>query len=107
VKPIRLAANRFPRFYRGGPAIDELRGTTAEAGAALLPEDWVGSATTACGWEADGLTGLEDGRTLRAEGPDAVVHLGFREAMDPGRLGAVRCLPPTPEAGPDLPGGAA
>jgi hypothetical protein len=27
MKPIRLAANRFPRFYRGGPAIDELRGT--------------------------------------------------------------------------------
>ncbi|MDF2745293.1 MAG: hypothetical protein K0S88_6671, partial [Actinomycetia bacterium] len=26
MKPIPLAANRFPRFYRGGSAIDELRG---------------------------------------------------------------------------------
>ena len=32
MKPIRLAANRFPRFYRGGSAIDELRGGTPEAG---------------------------------------------------------------------------
>jgi len=151
VKPIRLPANRFPRFYRGGPAIDELRGTTPEAGAAFLPEDWVGSTTTAFGSGVDGLTRLEDGRTLReavaadpegflgrehaeaygdspallvkllhagerlpvhchpdrefarrhldcpwgkteawviagTEGPEAVVHLGFREAMDPGRL---------------------
>jgi mannose-6-phosphate isomerase len=150
VKPIRLAANRFPRFYRGGSAIDELRGATPEAGAAFLPEDWVGSTTTAFG-SAEGLTRLEDGRTLReavaadpegflgrehaaaygdspallvkllhagerlpvhchpdrgfarrhldcpwgkteawviagTEGPEAVVHLGFREAMDQGRL---------------------
>jgi mannose-6-phosphate isomerase len=151
VKPIRLAANRFPRFYRGGPAIDALRGTTPPAGAAFLPEDWVGSTTAAFGSDGDGLTRLEDGRTLReavaadpegffgrghaeaygdspallvkllhagerlpvhchpdrdfarrhlgcpwgkteawviaaTEGPDAVVHLGFREAMDPERL---------------------
>jgi mannose-6-phosphate isomerase len=66
VRPIRLAANRFPRFYRGGPAIDELRGRTPEAGEAFLPEDWVGSTTTAFGSAADGLTRLEDGRTLRA-----------------------------------------
>jgi mannose-6-phosphate isomerase len=149
--PIRLAANRFPRFYQGGSAIDELRGTTPEAGGAFLPEDWVGSTTTAFGSDGDGLTRLEDGRTLReavaadpegflgrdhaeafgdspallvkllhagerlpvhchpdrdfarrhvhcpwgkteawviagTEGPGAVVHLGFREAMDPGRL---------------------
>jgi mannose-6-phosphate isomerase len=151
VKPIRLAANRFPRFYRGGSAIDDLRGTTPEAGEAFLPEDWVGSTTAAFGSDGDGLTRLEDGRTLRAaiqadpegflgrghadaygadpallvkllhagerlpvhlhpdrdfarrhlgcrwgkteawvvagtEGPDPVVHLGFREAMDPRRL---------------------
>ena len=151
MKPIRLAANRFPRFYRGGPAIDALRGTTPPAGAAFLPEDWVGSTTAAFGSDGDGLTRLEDGRTLReavaadpegffgrghaeaygdspallvkllhagerlpvhchpdrdfarrhlgcpwgkteawvivgVDGPDPVVHLGFREDMDPGRL---------------------
>jgi mannose-6-phosphate isomerase len=151
VKPIRLAANRFPRFYRGGSAIEQLRGTTAEAGGAFLPEDWVGSTTTAFGSASDGLTRLEDGRTLReaiaadpegflgrrhaevygdspallvkllhagerlpvhchpdrdfarrhlgcpwgkteawviagTDGPEAVVHLGFREPMGPGRL---------------------
>jgi mannose-6-phosphate isomerase len=151
VKPIRLAANRFPRFYRGGPAIDELRGTTPGSGGDFLPEDWVGSATAAFGSVADGLTRLEDGSTLRraieadpegflgrdhadaygaspallvkllhagerlpvhchpdrdfarrhlgcrwgkteawviagTEVPEPVVHLGFREAMDAGRL---------------------
>jgi len=151
VKPIRLAANRFPRFYRGGPAIEEFRGTTPGAGGAYLPEDWVGSTTAAFGSAGDGLTRLEDGRTLRAaiaadpegflgqrhadaygadpallvkllhagerlpvhlhpdrafarrhlgcpwgkteawvvigtQGPEPVVHLGFREPMDPGRL---------------------
>ena len=45
MKPIRLAANRFPRFYRGGPAIDELRGTRPEAGGDFLPEDWIGRAS--------------------------------------------------------------
>jgi mannose-6-phosphate isomerase len=151
MKPIRLPANRFPRFYRGGPAIDELRGTNRVAAGAVLPEDWVGSTTTAFGSATDGLTRLEDGRTLReavqadpegflgrrhadaygatpallvklldagerlpvhchpgrdfarrhldcpwgkteawviagTRGPEPVVHLGFREAMDPGRL---------------------
>jgi mannose-6-phosphate isomerase len=151
VKPIRLPANRFPRFYRGGPAIDELRGTTPGTGGDFLPEDWVGSATAAFGSDADGLTRLEDGSTLRqaieadpegllgpdhadaygaspallvkllhagerlpvhchpdrdfarrhlgcpwgkteawviagTEVPEPVVHLGFREAMDAGRL---------------------
>ncbi|HJW61733.1 MAG TPA: class I mannose-6-phosphate isomerase, partial [Actinomycetota bacterium] len=65
MKPIRLAANRFPRFYRGGSAIDELRGTTPGTGGDFLPEDWVGSATAAFGSDADGLTRLEDGSTLR------------------------------------------
>ena len=151
MKPIPLAANRFPRFYRGGSAIDELRGGAPGAEEAFLPEDWVGSTTAAFGSAGEGLTRLEDGRTLReaihsdpegflgrrhaeayggdpallvkllhagerlpvhchpdrdfarrhlgcpwgkteawvivgVDGPDAVVHLGFREDMDPGRL---------------------
>jgi mannose-6-phosphate isomerase len=151
VKPIPLAANRFPRFYRGGLAIDELRGGAPGADGAFLPEDWVGSTTAAFGSGGEGLTRLEDGRTLReavrsdpegflgrrhaeaygdnsallvkllhagerlpvhchpdrdfarrhlgcpwgkteawvivgSDGPDPVVHLGFREDMDLGRL---------------------
>jgi mannose-6-phosphate isomerase len=154
VKPIPLAANRFPRFYRGGSAIDELRGGAPGADGAFLPEDWVGSTTTALGSADDGLTRLEDGRTLReairsdpegflgrrhaeaygddpallvkllhagerlpvhchpdrdfarrhldcpwgkteawvivgSDDPDPVVHLGFREDVDPGRLAGV------------------
>ena len=150
MKPIPLAANRFPRFYRGGSAIDELRGVAGGDGT-FLPEDWVGSTTAAFGSAGDGLTRLEDGRTLReairrdpegflgrrhaeaygndpgllvkllhagerlpvhchpdrdfarrhlgcpwgkteawvvvgVDGPGPVVHLGFREDMDPGRL---------------------
>jgi mannose-6-phosphate isomerase len=81
MKPIRLAANRFPRFYRGGPAIDELRGTRPEAGGEFLPEDWIGSTTTAFGSAIDGLTRLEDGRTLRdAVQADAEGFLGQRHA---------------------------
>ena len=151
MKPVPLAANRFPRFYRGGSAIDDLRGAAPEPGGAFLPEDWVGSTTSAYGSATDGLTRLEDGRTLRdairadpegflgrrhaeaygddpallvkllhagerlpvhchpdrdfarrhldcpwgkteawviagVDGPEPVVHLGFREGMDPGRL---------------------
>jgi mannose-6-phosphate isomerase len=151
MKPIPLAANRFPRFYRGGSAIDELRGGAPGPDGAFLPEDWVGSTTAAFGSGSEGLTRLVDGRTLReairsdpegflgrshaeaygddpallvkllhagerlpvhchpdrdfarrhlgcpwgkteawvivgADGPDPVVHLGFREDMDPGRL---------------------
>jgi mannose-6-phosphate isomerase len=63
--PIRLAANRVPRFYRGGQAIDELRGTVGQAVGDVAPEDWVGSATTVFGTAGDGLTWLADGRTLR------------------------------------------
>jgi mannose-6-phosphate isomerase len=151
MRPMRLAANRFPRFYRGGPAIDELRGTSPGAGGDVLPEDWVGSTTTAFGSATDGLTRLEGGRTLReaiqadpegflgrrhadayaaspallvkllhagerlpvhvhpdrdfarrhldcpwgkteawvvvgTDGPEPVVHLGFRDPMEPARL---------------------
>jgi mannose-6-phosphate isomerase len=151
MRPIHLTPNRVPRFYRGGRAIDELRGMALEAGDKVAPEDWVGSTTTVFGSATEGLTLLPDGRTLREgiqadpEGflgqrhadvcgaspallvkllhagerlpvhchPDRdfarrhldcpwgkteawvivdtqvaepVVHLGFREAMDPGRL---------------------
>ena len=64
MRPIRLAANQVPRFYRGGTAIAELRGIRERG--AYLPEDWVGSTTATFGSDGDGLTRLDDGRTLRA-----------------------------------------
>jgi mannose-6-phosphate isomerase len=80
VKPIPLAANRFPRFYRGGSAIDELRGAPGGDGA-FLPEDWVGSTTAAFGSAGEGLTRLEDGGTLReAVSADPEGFLGRRHA---------------------------
>jgi mannose-6-phosphate isomerase len=81
MRPIRLAANRVPRFYRGGPAIDELRGTPASPGGDAAPEDWVGSTTAVSGSASDGLTWLEDGRTLReAVQADPEGFLGPRHA---------------------------
>jgi mannose-6-phosphate isomerase len=80
VKPIRLGANQFPRFYRGGAGIAELRG--GPPGGDFLPEDWVGSTTTAWGAGSDGLTRLEDGPTLRAAlEADAAGFLGPRHAQ--------------------------
>jgi mannose-6-phosphate isomerase len=154
VTPIPLAANRVPRFYRGGRGIDELRGAGAGAAGDAAPEDWVGSATTVFGSAGEGLSRLPSGELLRAaiaadpEGflgrrhaeaygadpallvklldaaerlpvhchpdrgfarrhlscpwgkteawvvlatraPEPVVHLGFRQAVDPGRLAAM------------------
>lgn len=81
MKPIPLAANRFPRFYRGGSAIDELRGGAPGGGGSFLPEDWVGSTTAAFGSAGEGLTRLEDGRTLgEAIGCDPEGFLGRRHA---------------------------
>jgi mannose-6-phosphate isomerase len=81
MRPIRLAANRVPRFYRGGPAIDELRGTAPQPGGEAAPEDWVGSTTTVSGSASDGLTWLDDGRTLReAVQEDPEGFLGPRHA---------------------------
>ena len=90
MRPIRLTANRVPRFYRGGPAIDELRGTPAPPGGETAPEDWVGSTTTVSGSASDGLTWLEDGRTLReAVQADPEGFLGPRHAA---RYGASPAL---------------
>jgi mannose-6-phosphate isomerase len=81
MRPIRLAANRVPRFYRGGAAIDELRGTPPLPAGETAPEDWVGSTTTVSGSASDGLTWLEDGRTLReAVQADPEGFLGPRHA---------------------------
>jgi mannose-6-phosphate isomerase len=81
MRPIRLTANRVPRFYRGGWAIDELRGAAPGPAGETAPEDWVGSTTTVFGSASDGLTWLEDGRTLReAVQADPEGFLGPRHA---------------------------
>jgi mannose-6-phosphate isomerase len=98
--PIRLEANRPPRFYRGGPAIAELRGLPDRDD--HLPEDWVGSTTAVYGSEAAGLSRLGDGRLLRYAvaadpeaflGPDHVARFGADPALLVKLLDAGERLP--------------
>jgi mannose-6-phosphate isomerase len=63
MKPIVLAPNQPQKFYRGGHAIAEFRGTAVEDD--HRPEDWLASITTEFGGDTDGLTVLPDGRRLR------------------------------------------
>jgi mannose-6-phosphate isomerase len=60
---IRLPPNGIPRFYRGGPAIEELRGI--QLGGDRVPEEWIGSTTTVFGEAELGLSRLADGELLR------------------------------------------
>lgn len=68
--PILLPANKPPhRFYRGGPQIDQFRGTKCSSqdsglSEAFEPEDWVASTTPCHGCRPLGLTRLPDGRWL-------------------------------------------
>jgi mannose-6-phosphate isomerase len=61
--PIVLPPNVIPRFYRGGPAIEALRGIALDG--ARVPEEWIGSTTTAFGEAPLGLSRLPDGELLR------------------------------------------
>jgi mannose-6-phosphate isomerase len=98
--PIRLEPNQFPRFYRGGPRIDALRGRPEQAD--HRPEDWVGSTTTALGEQRNGLSVLSDGRVLRDAiaadptaflGPDHVARYGPDPALLVKLLDAGERLP--------------
>jgi mannose-6-phosphate isomerase len=60
---IKLPPNGIPRFYRGGPAIAELRGF--DPGGDRVPEEWIGSTTTVFGESELGLSRLADGELLR------------------------------------------
>jgi mannose-6-phosphate isomerase len=83
MRPLRLTPNRIPRFYRGGQAIDELRGVPSGSGAGgtVAPEDWIGSTTTVFGAATEGLSLLPDGSTLReAVQADPEGFLGQRHA---------------------------
>jgi mannose-6-phosphate isomerase len=100
VKPLLLGPNQFPRFYRGGPAIARLRGLGS--GDDYQPEDWVGSTTTTWGARDEGLTRLEDGRTLRdamAKAPEAFLGPEHVERFGPEPALLVKLL----DAGERLP----
>jgi mannose-6-phosphate isomerase len=64
---VKLAANQFDHFYRGGYKIGALRNGP---GGPQRPEEWLGSTVTRFGEATQGLTVLPDGRFLR----DAVIE---------------------------------
>jgi mannose-6-phosphate isomerase len=99
MRPLELAPNTFPRFYRGGERIAELRGTPV---AGHGPEDWIGSVTTAFGAESDGLTHLDDGRTL-ADAVAADPEAFFGAAHVAGHGAHPRLLVKLLDAGERLP----
>ena len=75
MRPVKLPANQFRRFYRGGAAIAGFRG--AAAAGEYVPEDWVGSTTTAYGGDSEGRSRLPDSRLLRdALAADPGLYLG-------------------------------
>jgi mannose-6-phosphate isomerase len=81
---IKLPPNGVPRFYRGGPAIGELRGF--DPGGENVPEEWIGSTALVFGETELGLSRLPDGTRLRdAIARDPVAWLGPEHA---GRFGA-------------------
>jgi mannose-6-phosphate isomerase len=61
--PVRLPPNGIPRFYRGGPQIERLRGISLDG--ERVPEEWIGSTTSAFGEAPLGLSRLPDGELLR------------------------------------------
>jgi mannose-6-phosphate isomerase len=75
MKPILLAPNQPPHFYRGGAGIADFRGLSSNGD--HTPEDWLAS-TTACFGDGDrGLSVLPDGRRLRdALAAEPVAFLG-------------------------------
>jgi mannose-6-phosphate isomerase len=60
---VKLPPNPIRHFYRGGPAIAELRGI--DVGGDHSPEEWVGSATTLFGESERGLSRMPDGGLVR------------------------------------------
>jgi mannose-6-phosphate isomerase len=86
---LKLPPNGIPRFYRGGPAIAELRGF--DPGGENVPEEWIGSTATVFGESDLGPSRLSDGTLLRdAIASDPVGWLGpdhaSRFGADPALL---------------------
>lgn len=89
MRPQVLPPNVVPHFYAGGARIAALRGL--ELGSDHMPEEWIGSVTTAFGDDERGLSRLADGTLLRDAvrtdperwlGPEHVARFG----ADPGLL---------------------
>jgi mannose-6-phosphate isomerase len=98
--PTKLPPNPIRHFYRGGPAIAQLRGI--DVGGDHSPEEWIGSATTLFGEDARGLSRLPDGTLVRdALAADPEGWLGAEHAA---RFGASpRLLVKLLDAGERLP----
>jgi mannose-6-phosphate isomerase len=61
--PWRLTPNRVWRFYEGGSQLERFRGASeGDARDGHVPEDWVGSVTTA--WRPPGDTGPDEGLSV-------------------------------------------
>ena len=97
---VKLPPNPIRHFYRGGPAIAELR--AIDVGGDHSPEEWVGSATTLFGDAERGLSRLEDGTILKDAvqadpegflGPEHVAHYGADPALLVKLLDAGERLP--------------
>ena len=85
---IKLPPNPIRRFYRGGPAIAQLRGI--DVGGDHAPEEWIGSASTLFGESERGLSRLPDGVLVRdALSADPEAWLGADHAA---RFGASPAL---------------
>jgi mannose-6-phosphate isomerase len=95
----KLLPNGIPRFYRGGPAIAELRGVDFGD---RVPEEWIASTTTVFGEDELGLSRLADGKLLRDViaadpeawlGPDHIARFGADPALLVKLLDAGERLP--------------
>jgi mannose-6-phosphate isomerase len=84
----KLPPNPIRHFYRGGPAIAELRGI--DVGGDHSPEEWIGSASTLFGEAERGLSRLPDGSLVR----DALAAdpQGWLGAAHAARFGASPAL---------------
>jgi mannose-6-phosphate isomerase len=96
----KLPPNPIRHFYRGGPAIAELRGI--DVGGDHSPEEWIGSAATLFGESERGLSRLPDGTLVRDAlaadpegwlGTDHVARFGASPALLVKLLDAGERLP--------------